>query len=128
MIIKKILCIEDEPDIRKMIKISLQFKAGYEVLLAGDGFLGIEIAEKEIPDLILLDVRMPDLGGYETCRRLKDNPSTKDIPIIFLTAQAQEKEIKKGLAMGAMGYLTKPFHPMLLAEEIRAILKKADCE
>ena len=74
MIIKKILCVEDDPDIQTMIKLSLKFKGGYEVILAGDGFSGIEMAEKENPDVILLDVMMPELDGYETCKRLKALP------------------------------------------------------
>ncbi len=126
MIIKKILCIEDDPDIQTMIKMSLKFKGEYEVILAGDGFSGIEMAEKEIPDVILLDVMMPELDGYETCKRLKANPLTKDIPVIFLTARVQEKEIKKGLEMGAIGYLTKPFDPMTIKDELEAVVQRAE--
>jgi len=126
MIIKKILCVEDDPDIQTMIKLSLKFKGGYKVILAGDGFSGIEMAEKENPDVILLDVMMPELDGYETCKRLKANPLTKDIPIIFLTAKVQEKEIKKGLEMGAIGYLTKPFDPMTIKDELEAVVERAE--
>ncbi len=126
MIIKKILCIEDDSDIQTMIKLSLKFKGGYEVILAGDGFSGIEMAEKETPDVILLDVMMPELDGYETCKQLKANPLTKDIPVIFLTARAQEKEIKKGLEMGAIGYLTKPFDPMTIKDELEAVVQRAE--
>jgi two-component system OmpR family response regulator len=123
MEIRKILLAEDEEDIRKVAQISLQFRGGWTVNLASDGEECLAKAAQERPDLILLDCMMPKLDGYETCRRLKQDPALREIPVIFLTAKSQESEVRKGLAMGAVGYLIKPFNPMSLAAEIREILE-----
>jgi CheY-like chemotaxis protein len=123
MEIRKILLAEDEADIRKVAQISLQFRGGWEVLLATDGEDCLAKAAQDPPDLILLDCMMPKLDGYETCRRLKQDPALRQIPVIFLTAKAQEAEVRKGLSLGAVGYLIKPFNPMSLAAEIRQILE-----
>ena len=123
MEIRKILLAEDEADIRKVAQISLQFRGGWEVLLATDGEDCLAKAAQDRPDLILLDCMMPKLDGYETCRRLKQDPALREIPVIFLTAKAQEAEVRKGLSLGAVGYLIKPFNPMSLAAEIRKILE-----
>jgi CheY-like chemotaxis protein len=122
MEIRKVLLVEDEEDIRKVAQISLQFRGGWDVSLATDGEECLARAARERPDVILLDCMMPKLDGYETCRRLKADPALRHIPVIFLTARAQEAEVRKGLAVGAVGYLIKPFNPMSLAEEIRQIL------
>ncbi len=119
---KKALLIEDERDIQTLLRISLEYKGKYQVLLANDGLTGIQIAQEEQPDVILLDVMMPKLDGFETAKRLKNNEKTKDIPIIFLTAKAQRKDIAHGLSLGATGYLTKPFPPQL-DEEIDKLLQ-----
>ena len=126
MEIHKVLLAEDEEDIRKVAQISLQFRGGWEVLLATNGEECLEKAASDRPDLILLDCMMPKLDGYETCRRLKQDPSLRHIPVIFLTAKAQEIEVKKGLSLGAVGYLIKPFNPMSLAAEIKQILEEQD--
>jgi CheY-like chemotaxis protein len=123
MEIRKILLAEDEADIRKVAQISLQFRGGWEVLLATDGEECLAKASQDRPDLILLDCMMPKLDGYETCRRLKQDPALREIPVIFLTAKAQEAEVRRGLSLGAVGYLIKPFNPMSLAAEIREILE-----
>ena len=123
MEIRKILLAEDEEDIRKVAQISLQFRGGWAVTLAIDGVDCLAKAAQERPDLILLDCMMPNLDGYETCRRLKEDPALREIPVIFLTAKSQESEVRKGLALGAVGYLIKPFNPMSLAAEIREILE-----
>jgi CheY-like chemotaxis protein len=123
MEIRKILLAEDEADIRKVAQISLQFRGGWVVLLATDGEDCLAKAAQDPPDLILLDCMMPKLDGYETCRRLKQDPALRQIPVIFLTAKAQEAEVRKGLSLGAVGYLIKPFNPMSLAAEIRQILE-----
>jgi len=126
MEIHKVLLAEDEEDIQKVAQISLQFRAGWEVVLATNGEECLAKAASDRPDLILLDCMMPKLDGYETCRRLKQDPSLRDIPVIFLTAKAQETEVKKGLSLGAVGYLIKPFNPMSLAAEIKQILEEHD--
>ena len=123
MEIRKVLLVEDEDDIRKVAQISLQFRGGWEVSLAADGEECLERAVSDRPDLILLDCMMPRMDGYETCRRLKGDPTLREIPVIFLTAKSQESEVRKGLALGAIGYLIKPFNPMSLAAEIREILE-----
>lgn len=123
MEIRKVLLAEDEDDIRKVAQISLEFRGGWEVVLATNGEECLAKAASDRPDLILLDCMMPKLDGYETCRRLKQDPSLRHIPVIFLTAKAQEVEVTKGLSLGAVGYLIKPFNPMSLAAEISQILE-----
>lgn len=119
---RKILCIEDEPDIQKLLRIALNCRGCYQVVTADNGLAGLELAEKENFDLIVLDALMPVMDGYETCKRLKENPATKKIPVIFLAAKTQAKEIQKGLALGAVDYLTKPFDPLKLPDQIEEIL------
>ena len=126
MPIRKVLLAEDEEDIRKVAQISLQFRGGWEVTLANNGEECLAKAASDPPDVILLDCMMPKLDGYETCRRLKQDPALRHIPVIFLTAKAQETEVKKGLSLGAVGYLIKPFNPMSLAAEISQILEGQD--
>ncbi len=126
--IRKVLLAEDEEDIQKVARMSLQFQGRWEVVVASNGEECLSKVSTERPDLILLDAMMPRMDGYETCRRLKADPTTRDIPVIFLTAKAQESEIRKGLELGAVGYLVKPFDPMRLASQIREILETSHTE
>ena len=119
----KILVAEDERDIRELIGFTLRF-AGFEVVLAVNGLEAIEKAPLERPDLIMLDVRMPKMTGYETCRRLKENPETTDIPVVFLSAKGQDGEIEQGLASGALEYIVKPFAPDDLTKQVKDILRR----
>ena len=119
----KILIAEDERDIRDLIAFTLRF-AGYEVVGAENGAEAVELATKENPDLILLDVRMPRLTGYDACKAIKANPALTDIPVVFLSAKGQESEIEIGMAAGAEEYLLKPFAPDELTERVGAILAK----
>ncbi|OFX07766.1 MAG: two-component system response regulator [Chloroflexi bacterium RIFOXYC12_FULL_59_14] len=119
----KILIAEDERDIRDLVAFTLRF-AGYEVAAAANGEEAVSMAAKENPDLILMDVRMPRMTGYDACRILKANPEMKDIPIVFLSAKGQESEIQTGLEVGAEEYLLKPFAPDQLTERVKAILAK----
>jgi DNA-binding response OmpR family regulator len=119
----KILVADDERDIRELIGFTLRF-AGFEVVLTADGVEAIEKAPLEKPDLILLDVRMPRITGYEVCRQLKENPVTSAIPIVFLSAKGQEGEIKQGLDSGAVEYIVKPFAPDDLTNQVRDILQR----
>lgn len=119
----KILIAEDERDIRDLVAFTLRF-AGYEVAAAANGEEAVAMAPKENPDLILMDVRMPRMTGYEACRILKANPEMKDIPIVFLSAKGQESEIQTGLEVGAEEYLLKPFAPDQLTERVKEILAK----
>jgi DNA-binding response OmpR family regulator len=119
----KILIAEDERDIRDLVAFTLRF-AGYEVVTAANGEEAVALAPKENPDLILMDVRMPRMTGYDACRILKANPEMKDIPVVFLSAKGQESEIQTGLEVGAEEYMLKPFAPDQLTERVRAILAK----
>jgi DNA-binding response OmpR family regulator len=120
----KILVAEDERDIRELIGFSLRF-ADFEVVLTQNGEEAVERAPVEQPDLILLDVRMPKMSGYEACRRLKEDASTGEIPVVFLSAKGQEKEIEEGLDSGAVDYIVKPFAPDELANQVKQILRRA---
>ncbi len=117
----KILVVEDDPDIQSLVQMSLEFTGGYEVSVASDGPAGLDAARRELPDLILLDAMMPGMDGFEVCRRLKADPHTAPIPVVFLTAKAQAGEIEEGLRLGATGYLTKPFDPMTLKDELEKL-------
>lgn len=119
----KILIAEDEPDIRELVAFTLRF-AGYEVVTAANGEEAVQMAVKEMPDLALMDVRMPRMTGYDACRAMKSNPELKDIPVVFLSAKGQETEIATGIEAGAEEYLLKPFAPDQLTERVRAILTK----
>ena len=117
----KILIAEDERDIRDLITFTLRF-AGHEVIATSNGEEAFHTAIKEIPDLILLDVRMPRMTGYEACERIKDDEHTRHIPVVFLSAKGQDSEVQTGLEAGATEYILKPFSPDQLTERIRAIL------
>lgn len=119
----KILIAEDERDIRDLITFTLRF-AGHEVIPTANGEEAYQAALKEIPDLILLDVRMPRMTGYEACEQLKATASTQNIPVVFLSAKGQESEVKTGMEAGAEEYILKPFSPDQLTARIQEILSK----
>ena len=119
----KIVIAEDEPDIRELIAFTLRF-AGYEVITGSNGQEGYELAKQHKPDLIMLDVRMPKMTGYEACQSIKAEPELAHIPVIFLSAKGQESEIEQGLSVGAEEYLLKPFAPDQLTHQVTEILKK----
>jgi len=119
----KILIAEDERDIRDLITFTLRF-AGYEVIAASNGEEGYNMAKQLLPDLILMDVRMPKMTGYEACKALKADKSTESIPVVFLSAKGQESEVQAGLDVGAVEYILKPFSPDQLTERVRQILQK----
>jgi CheY-like chemotaxis protein len=121
---KKILIAEDERDIRDLIAFTLRF-AGYEVLTANNGEEAVAMTQKELPDLVLTDVRMPKMTGYEACKQIKADPHTQHIPVVFLSAKGQEAEVQSGLAAGADEYLLKPFAPDQLTRKVAEILSKA---
>lgn len=119
----RILIAEDERDIRDLIAFTLQY-AGYEVITTANGEEAIAAAKNEIPDLVMLDVRMPRMTGYEVCRVLKSNKKTQHIPIVFLSAKGQETEVKNGLEAGATDYILKPFSPQQLATRVEELLTR----
>jgi len=117
----RILVVDDEIYIVHILDFSLGME-GYEVLTALDGEQALEKARAEHPDLIVLDIMMPKLDGYETCKMLKAEASTKDIPVILLSAKGRNVDQKIGFEVGADDYITKPFSPRKLVERINAIL------
>ncbi len=119
----KILVADDERDIRDLIGFTLRF-AGHEVITAKDGEEALQLTRQEIPDLVLLDVRMPRMTGYETCQQIKEDPGLKDIPVVFISAKGQESEIQAGLQAGAAEYILKPFAPDSLTARVADILAK----
>jgi CheY-like chemotaxis protein len=120
----KILIAEDERDIRDLVTFSLRGLGNFEVVQAANGAEAVDRARAELPDLILMDVRMPKMTGYEACKKLKEFDNTKDIPVIFLSAKGQESEIQQGLAAGAEEYILKPFAPDELVNQVRGVLKR----
>jgi len=120
----KILIAEDERDIRDLVTFSLRY-GGFEVVEAKDGQEAVEQAVAVKPDLILMDVRMPRMTGYEACRQLKSMDDMKHIPVIFLSAKGQEQEIQQGIDAGAEEYILKPFAPEDLVSKVRDILQRA---
>lgn len=117
----KILVAEDERDIRELVSFTLHF-AGFEIETAVNGVQAVEKATQDKPDLILLDVRMPKMTGYEACRVLRAMPEMRKIPIVFLSAKGQESEINEGLDTGAVEYILKPFAPDELIQQVKRIL------
>ncbi|HEX7621531.1 MAG TPA: response regulator [Anaerolineales bacterium] len=119
----KIMIAEDESDLRDLITFSLRF-ANLEVVAATNGEEAVTLARQEFPDLILMDVRMPRMTGYEACTAIKADPKLKNIPIIFLSAKGQDSEIQAGLRAGALEYLLKPIAPDQLSARIHAVLAR----
>jgi CheY-like chemotaxis protein len=117
-----ILVAEDERDIRELIQFTLSF-AGHTVTAVGDGAAAIARAREATPDLILMDVRMPRLTGYEACQQMKEIPELSQVPVVFLSAKGQDEEIRAGLGVGAAAYILKPFAPQDLIDRVGEILK-----
>ncbi len=120
-----ILVAEDERDIRELIAFTLQF-AGHKITQASNGAEAVELAPKIKPDLIMMDVRMPKMTGYEACKALKEIDEVKDIPVVFLSAKGQDEEVSTGLDVGAVAYILKPFAPDELTRRIGEILQDID--
>lgn len=119
----KILIVEDDRDIAEMVRYNLS-EQGYEVILAPDGQKGVALAKSARPDLIILDIMLPVMDGFEVCKNLKSEQTTADIPIIILSAKSQETDKVLGLELGADDYVTKPFSPRELIARTRAILRR----
>ena len=119
----KVLIAEDEADIRQLISFNLE-RESYETLLAGDGKEAVLMAYSKIPDLIILDLMLPEMDGFSVFKELRLDSRTKDIPVIMLTAKAQLDDVIAGLEMGADDYLTKPFSPKELVLRVKALLKR----
>ncbi len=119
----KIVIAEDERDIRELVTFTLQF-AGHEVVATSNGEEAVEAVQRERPDLVIMDVRMPRMTGYEASRRLKSMPETKDIPVVFLSAKGQDAEVQEGYEAGAVAYILKPFSPDALIQQVSQILSQ----
>jgi two-component system cell cycle response regulator DivK len=119
---KRILVVEDQEDNRRIMR-DLLAASGYQSMEATTGDEGLAMAEREVPDLILMDIQLPGLDGYEVTRRIKANPTLQHIPIIAVTSYALSGDDQKAYAAGCDGYVTKPFSPKLLLAKIREYLK-----
>ncbi len=119
----KILVAEDERDIRDLLAFTLQF-AGHQVVVVSNGEEAWQAAPQVMPDLILMDVRMPRMTGFEACERIKADPHLRHIPVVFLSAKGQESEIQAGLRAGAAEYLLKPFAPDELSRKVGELLER----
>ncbi len=117
----RILLIDDHQTVFRLLEAIVRIK-GYKLLYAESGQQGIVMARQEKPDLILLDVMMPDIDGFKVCQYLKDNDSTKDIPVMFLTARGAEDDMATGRKAGAAGFMTKPFQTIDVLKQIERIL------
>jgi DNA-binding response OmpR family regulator len=120
----KVLVVDDEKNIVEAITYNLQ-QAGFRTLTAGDGKRALELAQREVPDLITLDVMLPGADGWEVCRQLRQDSRTKRIPVIMLTVKSHEADKIVGLELGADDYLTKPFSPKELVARVKALLRRA---
>ena len=120
----RLLCADDEPDIRTILELALSLEPTIEAELFDSGTALLARAKQGNADAVLLDAMMPGIDGYETCRRLKADPATAHLPVVFLTARAQRDEQDGALGVGAIACLTKPFDPMTLATSLLTILKR----
>jgi len=121
---KKLLIVDDEK--MNIINLAQYLKTNYDILVAADGASALEIAEKQLPDLILLDIVMPDMNGFEVLTRLKNSPTTINIPVIFITGLDSAEDEEKGISLGAVDYITKPFHKSVVKARIDTHLKMSD--
>ncbi|MEM7761131.1 MAG: response regulator [Cyanobacteria bacterium P01_A01_bin.40] len=119
---KNILLIDDEETIQEVVQVGISIEAGWQVAIASSGLEGINLAQNEQPDVILLDVMMPEMDGIATLSQLKTNDKTSAIPVIFLTAKAQAEEKNQFQSLGVVDVITKPFNSMTLASQIAKIL------
>ncbi len=120
---KRILLIDDEETIQEVVQVGIEIEAGWQVTIASSGSEGINLAQKQQPDAILLDVMMPDMDGISTLSSLKANDKTRAIPVIFLTAKTQATEKDQLQNLGVVDVITKPFNSMTLASQIAKILQ-----
>ena len=120
----KILVVDDEVNITQILEFSIGSE-GYQVITASNGEEALDVAKREQPNLIILDVMMPKIDGYEACRRIKANPLTKNIPVILLTAKGRDIDKRLGYEVGATDYIIKPFSPTQLIDRIQELLVNA---
>lgn len=119
--LKKILVVDDDP----YILMSLEFlmkKNGFDVMVARNGTEALDLVEKQLPDLVLLDIMMPDVDGYEICKHIKSSKKLKEAKVVFMSAKSKEADIKKGYDLGASLYITKPFSTREMMKQIKELL------
>src|SRR5262245_42562546 len=122
---KRILLVEDDPDIALSLRNKLEREGGYAVEVVADGAAGLARASAEPPELVLLDVNLPGIDGFEVCRRLRKVPETAAVPVIMLTARIDEDDRVRGRDLGADDYITKPFSPKEALARVRAVLRRS---
>ncbi|MCH9633768.1 MAG: Transcriptional regulatory protein WalR [Chlamydiae bacterium] len=120
---KRIILVEDEEDIAAFIKLQADM-SGYLLHVEVDGINGLKAIERERPDLVVLDIMLPGLNGFDVCRRMKSNPELKNIPIIIISAKSDELDVVLGLELGADDYVAKPFSPKVLFSRVKAVLRR----
>jgi CheY-like chemotaxis protein len=121
----RILVVDDDPVILRLLQVNFRLE-GYDVVTASRGDEAIQIAREQAPEVIVLDVMMPGIDGYEVCRALKEDPTTAGAPVIFLSARAQDADRDRGYALGVVAYVTKPFDPAQLVDVVRRALIDAE--
>ncbi|MBK5093149.1 MAG: response regulator [Actinobacteria bacterium] len=119
--IVKVLAVDDDPAMCKLLRIMLEPR-GFKVLEAFSGVKALMVTKRELPDVVLLDIMMPDIDGFDVCRALKLDPATRDVPIIFVTAKAGYEHLERGMSLGAQGYITKPFRPEVLIGKLYEVI------
>ncbi|MDO3383788.1 response regulator [Gilvimarinus algae] len=120
-----ILYVEDEPDIRAIAELALETVGGYTLVSCSGGHEALEAAQRQQPDLLLLDVMMPEMDGPETLRRLREIPHMREVPAVFMTAKVQPQEVEEYRNLGAVDVIAKPFDPLTLADQIYHIWQQA---
>ena len=124
---KKILVVDDEKDLTALVSLHMKM-AGFEVLTANNGENALDLSREEKPDLIILDLMLPKIDGWQVCERLRQDIATQDIPVIMLTARAETEDKLKGFEVGADDYVTKPFSPRELVARVKRVLARAEAE
>lgn len=119
-----VLAADDDPVIRRLLEVNLELE-GYEVVLAEDGADAVAKATEHRPDVILLDVMMPNMDGWDACRALKADDDLKDVPVVFLSARARDADVTEGTRAGAEAYITKPFDPIDLLDLLSDLLESS---
>src|SRR5579875_455848 len=120
-----ILVVDDDPDICEIVRVNLE-GAGYDVVVAADGAAGLAAAREILPDLIILDVLLPELDGWQVLEELERDPTTAGRPVVMLTCKGDDQDVLRGLGLGAVEYLTKPFYPENLVASVRILLDVFD--
>jgi len=118
----RVLAVDDDPVIQRLLEVNLEME-GYEVRLASDGLEAVDAAKEFQPHVILLDVMMPNMDGWEACATIKQDPTLVDTPVVFLSARAQDADIERGNELGAAAYITKPFDPIDLLELVAELVE-----